>query len=147
MTADCWLDALSQEGVKVESGTATDGDAAEYRRLEAIFSFVNKNCAGSFAGSFFPKTDWPREGCLDAFNPYALVWRSMLLERKKVSLETCLVIQDATGGIPEEREEFRRAAEKCADAILRNRERVTSWMTAYDAWKFWAEAVKAAPGK
>ena len=146
MTADCWLDALSQEGVKVESGTATDGDAAEYRRLEAIFSFVNKNCAGSFAGSFFPKTDWPREGCLDAFNPYALVWRSMLLERKKVSLETCLVIQDATGGIPEEREEFRRAAEKCADAILRNRAGPCSVETREQIVGV-AEAVKAAPGK
>ena len=51
------------------------------------------------------------------------------------------------GGIPEEREEFRRAAETCADGILRNRDRVTSWMTAYDAWDFWAGALEAARGK
>jgi hypothetical protein len=146
MTADCWLETLSREGIAVDDGTATDKGAAGYRRLEAVFTFVVKNCAGAFAGSYFPKTDWPREGCLDEFNPYALVWRSMILERKKVALETCLAIQEAGIDIPEEREGFRRAAERFADGILGDRARVTSWMTAYDAWDRWSEALEKAGG-
>ena len=143
MTADYWLDSLSAEGVDAHSETTADKGVADYLRQEAVVQYVLKNCAGPFAGSFFPRTDWPRAGCLDEFNPYALVWRAMATERKKIALETCLAIQEATGSIPEEREEFRRVAENCADSILRKRDRLTSWTTAYDVWNDWADALDA----
>lgn len=143
MTADYWLATLSAEGIDARNGAAADKSAAEHLRLESVVQYVLKNCAEPFAGAFFPRTDWPRKACLDEFNPYALVWRTMMTERKKIALETCLAMQEATGTIPEEREEFRQVAENCADSILRKRDRLTSWTTAYEVWDHWADALDA----
>lgn len=143
MTPDYWLDTLALEGIEIDRETVPTQGAAEYLRMKAVFNVVNEKCAGAFAHAFFPATNWPRQESLDEFNPYALMWRTIGLEDKKVALATCLAIQKAIGSIPEEREEFRRTAENCADDILRKRERLTSWTTAYDVWNYWVDALDA----
>lgn len=143
MTADYWLASLGAEGIDARGETTPDKGVAEYLRLKAVFAVVAEKCAGPSAHSFFPIITQSRGECLDTFNPYALMLRTLMLEDKKVSLETCLAMQEATGSIPEEREEFRRVAENCADSILRKRDRLTSWTTAYDVWNDWADALDA----
>lgn len=143
-TADYLRATLAMEGVDAEVRAPTDPGAAEYLQMEAVFAFVRQHCAGSDAGLLFPKTIWPREGCPDEFNPYALMWRNAMLERKQVALEVCLAIQDALGTMPDDSKTFHEAADKYAVAILGNSERLTSWMTPNEAWEHWAEALAEA---
>ena len=143
LTPDYWLDTLALEGIDVDRNALSDKGAAEYLRMKAVFKVVQEKCAGPFAYAFFPAINWPRSESLDEFNPYALMWRTIALDDKRNALETCLAIQESHGSIPEEREEFRRTAEKCADNILRDRERLASWITAYDVWEYWTDALDA----
>lgn len=141
MTADYWLKTLAVEGIEVENGTANDDKVPNYLRLRGVFAWIKEKCAGPFAHSFFPTTNWSRSECLAEFMPYALMWRTMTLEDKKVALEICLAIQEGLGDIPEGRDEFRVSAQNCADDILREEERLSSWTTAVDVWNYWADAL------
>lgn len=141
-TADYWRRTLALEGHPSAEAAKPDEDAAEYLQLAAIFNDLWLNGFDDDDGTKPDDSGW-RDERVEDFFASQLMLRVITLSQKNVALEACLEIQRATGGIPADRDDFHRVADANARNILGKQERLTSWMTCNDAWKFWHQAVKA----
>ena len=144
LPADYWLETLAMEGIVVDCGDALKATDPEYVRMGTVLETLDAMMGGWGNPMNGPKRDGTWNGCADAFAPLQLAFRTMLIARKKISLEACLDILKWTGSIPEERTAFIDAAEKYARETLSNRNRFTSWTLADDVWKCWAAALAEA---
>ena len=144
LPADYWLETLAMEGLSVDCGDTLKASDPEYVRMATVLETLFAMLGGLGNPLNGPKRDGTWNGCTDAFAPGQLAFRTMLVARKEIALETCLDILKATDAIPEERAAFIDVAYKYAAQTLRKRDRFTSWTTGGDVWDCWWEALAEA---
>ena len=113
----------------------------DYLKLAALIEALQKQKAAAHGSQVYPGSGGDYEACFADYDPAQVGWLAVTLSIRRTALESCLVVKEKMGKLPENSDEFRAALKQYASSIMKQENRLGGRTDSGQVWIIWRYAL------